>query len=115
MWPASRFGSLYPKIYEEDEEEEEWETDSEGIAAVDLEGNEFTRYTGTDELMVKMDECFDSWNEWVPDSPLEASLKNAVDKAGQNSVNILVCMDIKTFDRSCPVPVDASIHRNSRV
>jgi hypothetical protein len=78
---GKQIGSLYPEIY--DEEEEEWETDSEGIVD-DSEGNQFTRYTGTDELMVKMNECFDSWNEWVPETPLELSLKNAVDKAGQN-------------------------------
>ena len=79
---GKQIGSLYPEIYE-DEEEEEWETDSEGIVD-DSEGNEFTRYTGTEDLMVKMNECFDTWDSWVPETPLEVSLKNAVDKAGQN-------------------------------
>ena len=68
---------------DDSEDEEEWETDSEGIVD-DSENNDFTRYSGTDELMVKMNECFDSWSEWIPETPLEASLKNAVDKAGQN-------------------------------
>lgn len=79
---GKQIGSLFPEVYE-DEEEEEWETDSEGIVD-DSEGNDFTRYTGTDELMVKMNECFESWDAWVPETPLEVSLKNAVDKAGQN-------------------------------
>ena len=79
---GKQMGSLYPEIYE-DEEEEEWETDSEGIVD-DSEGNEFTRYTGTEDLMVKMNDCFDTWADWNPESPLEVSLKNAVDKAGQN-------------------------------
>jgi hypothetical protein len=78
---GKQIGSLYPEIY--DEEEEEWETDSEGIVD-DSEGNDFTRYTGTDELMLKMNECYDTWDEWVPETPLEISLKNAVDRAGQN-------------------------------
>mgnify|MGYP003341078511 CR=1 FL=1 len=81
---GKQIGSLYPEIYEEDEDEEEWETDSEGIVDDTEEGNQFTRYTGTEDLFVKMNECFDSWAEWVPETPLELSLKNAVDKAGQN-------------------------------
>lgn len=80
---GKQVGTLFPEIYEEDEEEEEWETDSEGVVD-DSEGNEFTRYTGTEELMVKMNECFDTWDSWTPESPLEQSLKNAVDRAGQN-------------------------------
>jgi len=81
---GKQVGTLFPEIYEEDEEdEEEWETDSEGVVD-DSEGNEFTRYTGTDEMIVKMNECFDTWDSWVPESPLEQSLKNAVDRAGQN-------------------------------
>lgn len=81
---GKQIGTLFPEIYEEeDEDEEEWETDSEGIVD-DSEGNEFTRYTGTEEMFVKMNECFDTWDSWVPESPLEQSLKNAVDKAGQN-------------------------------
>ena len=50
----------------------------------DSEGNEFTRYTGTEDMFVKMNECFDTWESWVPETPLEMSLKNAVDRAGQN-------------------------------
>jgi hypothetical protein len=82
---GKQIGTLFPEIYEEDEEEdeEEWETDSEGVVD-DSEGNEFTRYTGTDEMIVKMNECFDTWDSWTPESPLEQSLKNAVDRAGQN-------------------------------
>lgn len=81
---GKQIGTLFPEIYEEDdEEEEEWETDSEGVVD-DSEGNEFTRYTGTEDLMVKMNECFDTWDSWTPESPLEQSLKNAVDRAGQN-------------------------------
>ena len=82
---GKQIGTLFPEIYEgdSDEDEEEWETDSEGVVD-DSEGNEFTRYTGTEDLMVKMNECFDTWDSWTPESPLEQSLKNAVDRAGQN-------------------------------
>ena len=76
---GKQIGTLFPEVYEEDEEDEEDE-----MVVDDSEGNEFTRYTGTEEMFVKMNECFDTWDSWVPESPLEQSLKNAVDKAGQN-------------------------------
>ena len=77
---GKQVGSLYPEIYEDEEEWEEVEEVEEGE-----EGEEpFTRYTGGEELFNKMNECFDTWAEWVPETPLEISIKNAVDKAGQN-------------------------------
>ena len=87
---GKQIGTLFPEIYEEDEEDEENEEDDdedeEELEELvdDSEGNEFTRYTGTDEMIVKMNECFDTWDSWVPESPLEQSLKNAVDRAGEN-------------------------------
>jgi len=79
---GKQIGSLYPEIYDEedDEEEDEWEEVEEVEEGVEP----YTRYSGSEELFNKMNECFDTWSEWVPETPLEISIKNAVDKAGQN-------------------------------
>jgi len=77
---GKQVGSLYPEIYED---EEEWE-EVEEVEEVEEGEEPFTRYTGSEELFTKMNECFDTWAEWVPETPLEISIKNAVDKAGQN-------------------------------
>ena len=72
---GKQVGSLYPEIYEEgsDSDEEEEEEDEE---------EQWIRYEGTDnEHAVKMNECADTWDAWEPESPAEAALKNAVNKA----------------------------------
>jgi hypothetical protein len=33
-----------------------------------------------------MNECADTWDEWEPESPAEAALKNAVNKAMEQYV-----------------------------
>lgn len=93
---GKQIGSLFPEIYDEDSdededwEEEEWEEDddeeekarlqeADQAEEVDEEEEPFTRYTGDEELYVKMNECFDTWDEWVPETPLEITIKNAVD------------------------------------
>ncbi len=90
---GKQIGSLFPEIYDEesDEDEEEWEeVDDEEEKArlqqevdqaeeVDEEEEPFTRYTGDEELYVKMNECFDTWEDWIPETPLEITIKNAVD------------------------------------
>jgi hypothetical protein len=66
-----QIGSLFPEVYDEEEDEEE----------------QWIRYTGTDnEHAVKMNECADTWNEWEPESPAERALKNAVNKAMEQYV-----------------------------
>jgi hypothetical protein len=72
-------GSLYPEVYEVEanSDSSDWETDEE---SEDPE-NPWTRYEGTeDETALKMNECADTWNTWVPENPTECALKNAVDK-----------------------------------
>ena len=59
---GKHIGSLYPEIYE-DEDEDVW-----------------SRYEGADEMALKMNECADTWNAWTPENPTERALKNAVDK-----------------------------------
>jgi hypothetical protein len=73
---GKQIGSLYPEIYEEDSsDEEEWEEE-------ETEEEEFTRYEGTDEMCLKMNECYDTWDSWVPESPAEEALKKSIDKSG---------------------------------
>lgn len=86
---GKQIGTLFPEIYDE-EEWEEVEGDEEKARLqeeaeeVDEEEEEpFTRYSGDDEMMNKMNECQDTWDTWVPESPLEESLKKAVDAARQ--------------------------------
>ena len=94
-------GSLYPEVYEAEDTDEsqsdsdssDWETDedpeeceesepeSESGSDSDSPEDPWTRYEGTeDETALKMNECADTWNTWVPENPTERALKNAVDK-----------------------------------
>ena len=78
---GKQVGSLFPEIYDESDEEEEDENEE------DEEEPAWIRYEGTDnEHAVKMNECADSWDEWEPESPAEAALKNAVNKAMEQYV-----------------------------
>ena len=87
---GKQIGSLFPEIYDEEDsdEEDEWEEDPddeteqarlEEAEEVDDDEEPFTRYTGDEEMYVKMNECFDTWEDWVPETPLEFTLKGAVD------------------------------------
>ena len=76
---GKQVGSLFPEIYEEsDSDEEEEEEDAE---------EQWIRYEGTDnDHAIKMNECADTWDAWEPESPAEAALKNAVNKAMEQYV-----------------------------
>jgi histone H3/H4 len=65
-------GSLYPEAYDDSE--------SDSISETSDEDPEWTRYSGADETALKMNECADTWDQWVPENPAERALKNAVDK-----------------------------------
>lgn len=69
-------GSIFPEIYENIEEEEI--SDEEMPTVPPEECPPFKRYTGTDPLFLQMNEAYDRWESWVPQSPVEALLKNAV-------------------------------------
>jgi hypothetical protein len=80
---GKHIGTLFPEIYDDDSE---WETDSEqDVSDADavLE-EEFTRYEGSDELMNSVNEAFDTWDDWVPQSPAEDMLKNAIEKSNSH-------------------------------
>ena len=56
----------------DEEEDDEWEE-------VDEELEQFRRYEGDDELMNSINMAYDTWDDWIPDSPIEKILKNAID------------------------------------
>lgn len=65
-------GSLMPEIYDEElSDEDEDEEDDEDLP-------EFVRYSGDDETFTRMNEAYDRWDSWVPQSPVEEMLKNAI-------------------------------------
>lgn len=68
-------GSLFPEIYDSEESDDE-----DDIEVVDDSEEAFTRYQGTEELYVKMNECLDTWDEWEPETPAEIILKNGIQK-----------------------------------
>jgi len=79
---GKQVGSLFPEIYDESDEEEEEEEDEN-----EEEEEQWIRYEGTDnEHAIKMNECADTWDAWEPESPAEAALKNAVNKAMEQYV-----------------------------
>ena len=67
---GKQLGSLFPEIYDSEESDEELEV-------VDDSEEPFTRYQGTEELYVKMNECLETWDDWEPETPAERILKNA--------------------------------------
>ena len=70
-----QIGPLYPEVWESESEDSlEDEEDS------DQEDPQWTRYEGSDETAVKMNECADTWDSWEPVGPAETALKAAVDK-----------------------------------
>ena len=72
---GKQVGSLFPEIYDEDEEDES------SCEEDDDEEPEWIRYAGQDDdTAIKMNECYDTWSVWEPETPAERALKAAVDK-----------------------------------
>jgi hypothetical protein len=62
---------------EEDDDDDEDEEDEE-----DEEEVPFVRYAGNDPRFIAMNEAYDQWESWVPETPAEQMLKNAIDSNG---------------------------------
>lgn len=71
-------GPLFPELMEEAEDVDSDEEFSD-LEEVDEEEEPFTRYQGDDPQMNAINECYDTWDSWVPASPLEKMLKSAID------------------------------------
>ena len=75
-------GTLFPEESEsesESEGESDGESDSDSVVEVDEEEEPFTRYTGDDKLMNDIHQAVDTWDQWIPESPIERMLKDSVD------------------------------------
>jgi len=69
-------------IASEDESDEESDEGSdEEYVDEEEEENVFTRYTGDDPLLVKVNESYDLWEQWEPQTPIEHMLKDAVNNS----------------------------------
>jgi hypothetical protein len=82
-----QIGSLFPEIYDEEGDSDYDPDGSESSGSwetVDDEELVWTRYEGSDDQAVKMNECADSWDSWEPHNPSERALKNAIDKQREN-------------------------------
>ena len=66
-------GSLFPEIYEEEEEDEE-----DMPIVPEEECPPFERYTGSDPTFLLMNEAYDRWDSWQPQTPTDQLLKNAI-------------------------------------
>lgn len=72
---GKELGTLFPEIYEEISDSD----DDIEIETVDDDEDPFIRYQGDDELMNRVNECYDTWDEWEPQSPLEMIVKSSAD------------------------------------
>jgi hypothetical protein len=87
---GTRTGTMFPEDNSSEDSDNSEELDSLPELVSDEDNSEelgFTRYTGTDKTFIEINECFDTWAEWEPDSPAGVLLKNAIDSNGVGGVN----------------------------
>lgn len=83
---GKHLGSHFPEDEGDSDESLDEGSSDEGddsdssLEIVDDTDEPFTRYQGTEELYVNMNESFDEWETWEPQSPAEQAIKNAIDK-----------------------------------
>jgi hypothetical protein len=71
-------GTLFPELQNDDSDSDSDEDDIEVIE--EDEENCFTRYSGDDETMNKVNEVYDNWEQWEPTNMIEKMLQDAVNK-----------------------------------
>ena len=77
--------SLFPEIYDTDSDEEDEDYDTDEEEDEDIESVMFTRYQGNDEKFTMMNHCYDTWDEWIPETPLESAAQRAVENGNQKN------------------------------
>ena len=77
---GTRTGTMFP----EDNSSESDDDDLPELVSDNSEEDDepFTRYTGDDKTFIEINECFDTWDDWEPDSPAGVLLKKAIDSNG---------------------------------
>ena len=68
-------GTLFPEL--------ENSEDPDDIEIIEETENSFTRYQGSDDLMNKINECHDTWDQWEPSNILERMLCESIKKNSQ--------------------------------
>jgi histone H3/H4 len=74
---GNQIGSLFPEVYEGSDS-------GSDVEVVDDSDEPFTRYEGSDATMCMVNECYDTWEQWEPETPLERILKNSADRQSQH-------------------------------
>lgn len=70
---GQNIGSLFPEIYDEES------SDEDDLEEIDPgECPLFERYNGEDPKFRQINEAYDRWDAWVPQSPVEEMLKNTI-------------------------------------
>ena len=71
---GNKIGSYFPDIYDEEESDDEDEIEE----VADEECPTFVRYSGGVPYFIQMNDAYDRWHSWEPQSPAEQMLKNAL-------------------------------------
>lgn len=69
---GQQIGTMFPEIYEGEDEDE----DIEDVPQEDCPP--FVKYTGDDTRFIQVNEATERWDSWIPQSPIEQMLKNAI-------------------------------------
>jgi len=69
--------SFFPDTYQSDDDYDE---DYEEEGDYDEPPDPFVRYTGDDARMNAINACYDTWDQWEPELPLQRAAKNAIGK-----------------------------------
>ncbi len=72
---GQQIGTMFPEIYENDDQEDD-EDDIEDVPPEDCPP--FIKYTREDIRFIQMNEAAERWDSWMPQSPIEQMLKNAI-------------------------------------
>lgn len=71
---GQHIGSYFPEIYNDDDDD----IDVDDLDIIDDDSVEFVRYSGDDPAFKAINDAYDAWDSWVPQSPVEELLKNAI-------------------------------------
>jgi hypothetical protein len=71
---GQKIGSFFPEVYDDEESEDEVEIEE----VAEEECPTFVRYSGVDPKIIQINDAYDRWDTWEPQSPAEHMLKNAI-------------------------------------
>ena len=79
---GTRTGTMFPDDSDNSSDSDDDDSMPELVSDDDEMDELFTRYTGDDKTFIEINECFDTWDDWEPDSPAGVLLKKAIDSNG---------------------------------